>query len=170
VASVPWVVLDSKHMFILGETPIVSAFNPRLPHQIVRVPIDEYEQASWMATIDAAMRAGGPRIIYIDEVADITPPRRAPPPLSRAIRTGRQLGIGVWCGTQRPKDIPSVVFTEAEHFFVFELGWEDDRKKVTTFTSDRLGRLLNRVRRHDYVYFSRKARRMLYVTAKGVIK
>lgn len=147
-----WTVLDPKHTYSDGDTKVVARFDPKLRRQIVRVPPDRHEQERWAECIDAVWRRGD-GILYVDELTLITPSTRILPELGKAIRTGGEIGLGTWCGSQRPKDVPSAVYTETEHFFIFRLAWKDDRDKVVSFTEDEVGRLLPRLRGHDCVYY-----------------
>jgi hypothetical protein len=57
-------------------------------------------------------------------------------------------------GSQRPKDVPSAIFTESEHFFIFRLTFEADRDKVASFTSDAIGERIAKLRGHECVYYN----------------
>lgn len=147
-----YVVLDPKHTYTDPYAEISDAFDAKTPRQIIRVPFDN-EMERWDDVIHRVWEAGN-RVLYVDEATLITPARTILPSLGRAIRTGIERGVGVWTGSQRPKDIPSVVYTETEHFFVFQLIWKDDRDKVMSFTGDRMSKLLPKVRNHDCVYYN----------------
>jgi hypothetical protein len=159
-----WVILDAKHTVRVPGVPIRKTFNRHLDRQIIRVEPDEWELERWSDVIDAVWRRGN-AVLYVDETTLITPPRTILPALGKAIRTGRERGLGVWCGSQRPKDIPSAVFTEAEHFFVFQLTFAADREKVRSFTHDGLGRLMRSLSGHDYVYYNVLANKAIRVSA-----
>lgn len=148
-----WVILDPKHEFP-ADAPIVSHFNKKLPRQIIRVAPSKTELSEWYDAIDEVWDDGN-RILVIDEGTLINPSTtRISPSLGKAIRTGRSRNLGVWFASQRPKDIPSAVFTEAEHFFLFRLTWKKDREKVLTFTSDILGQAHESLRGHDFLYYN----------------
>ena len=148
-----WVVFDPKHTFEEPGGKVVKRPERRLARQIVRVPFRD-EQYHWQAALHSVWRMGR-RILYIDEVNIVNPSRTVvSEELGRAIRTGRERGLGVWSASQRPKDIPSVVFTEAEHFFIFRLQYEADREKVASFTGERILPLLEGLRGHQFVYYN----------------
>jgi len=110
----------------------------------------------------------GNTIIYIDELTLANPQRtRLLPAFGRAIRTGRERKVSVWCGSQRPKDIPSNVFTETENFYIFRLVWDDDRKKVGSFTSNLMYKRQALLRGHDFLYYNVVSERHLYVKQDG---
>jgi DNA helicase HerA-like ATPase len=156
-----FVVIDAKHTVNMGPAiPIRRDFDKKLDRQIIRVPMYDKkrdkrrtaELERWEDVIDAVWRAGN-RIMYVDELTLITRPRPLLPSLAKAIRTGRERGLGVWSGSQRPKEIPSEVFTESEHFFIFQLGYALDRLKVVKFTRDELWKTTASIEGHRFTYF-----------------
>jgi DNA helicase HerA-like ATPase len=175
--NVPYAVLDPKHRYRDGDVKITRRFQKKLPEQIIRVdPLGgDAELGLWDEVIYDIWKDGD-RIIYVDEATLITPPRSVLPELGRAIRTGRERNVAVWVGTQRPKDIPSVVFTEAEHFFLFRLQWEDDRRKVASFTSPNLDDVYENMMRegreakHDFVYYGVDDDRLIRCRATNLPK
>lgn len=165
------IVFDAKHTYVDGGIKVVESVNPKLRHQIVRVPPDVDELARWNDAFYDAWDMGD-AILYVDEVTLVTPPRTITPGYGRCIRTGRERGLGTWSGSQRPKDIPSVVFTEAEHIFGFRLQWSADVDKVASFTTEDFYRihdtLRGRRRLHDFVYYDVLGDRLVYVHASRV--
>lgn len=158
-----WVIVDPKW----GINPArwgksVQArtkFDARVPRQILRPPLsligDPAEYAWYEAQITRAFLAGGPRVVYVDEVANISrSSQRLNRGFDRVLRLGRQRRVTGWSGTQRPALIPSNIFTEASHFFVFRLTYDRDREKVASFTDGRVIDLLRQLRGHDCVYWS----------------
>ena len=178
MSETPFVVFDPKHRYRDGQVPVVTSFAKRKRQQIVRAPANLSgigEQEFWNEQFYEVWRAGG-RILYVDEVTLINPsPRILLPEYSRCIKTGRERGVGVWSGSQRPKDIPSAVFTEAEHFAIFRLQWSSDRHKVAEFTADEIGTHLANLRRggeetkHDWIYYNVNADKIVrvYATSNG---
>lgn len=72
--------------------------------------------------------------IYIDELYAVCPPNQKQSPALFAVYTrGRELGIGVWAATQRPVWVPLVGLSEAEHFFMFRLQLDEDRRHMAAF-------------------------------------
>jgi DNA helicase HerA-like ATPase len=146
-----WAILDPKHTIRIEGVKIRGTFAKRDARQIIRAPFpaEDYETPLLAAYHDRN------RVVYVDETTLVnTAGSRLSPALGRVIRTGRELGVGCWLGSQRPKDIPSAVFTEAEHFFVFQLTWEEDRKKVGAFTTDKVLDLIGTLRGHEFVYYN----------------
>lgn len=147
-----FVVLDAKHTFRMRNVPVSSEYSRFRARQIVRLPYDAEDWERVMRRVWRRRRT----LLYLDETTLINEEfgTRLSPQLGRAIRTGRELDIGVWIGSQRPKDIPSAVFTEAEHFFIFQLNWHDDRKKVVSFTNSDLLPDLESLKGHEFLYYS----------------
>jgi DNA helicase HerA-like ATPase len=70
-------------------------------------------------------------VVVIDELMEVAPsPSTYPPYLKGILTRGRQLNVGCWCLTQRPKDIPIIAMSEATHFFIFRLNFPDDRERI----------------------------------------
>lgn len=161
------IVFDAKHTYLDGGVKIVERVNPKLRNQIVRVPPDAGEMERWNEAFYDAWEMGE-AILYVDEATLVSPPRTITPGYGRCIRTGREIGLGTWSGSQRPKDIPSVIFTEAEHIFGFRLGWDADVDKIASFTSARFYDIHDKLRqgrkrRHDFVYYNVIDDRLVYV-------
>lgn len=162
------IVFDAKHTYVDGGIKVRDHVNPKLTHQIVRVSPDGSESERWNEAFYDAWEMGD-AILYVDEATLVTPPRTILPGYGRCIRTGREVGLGTWTGSQRPKDIPSVIFTEAEHVFGFRLQWSADVDKVASFTTesyyDLHDQLRGRRRMHDFVYYNVIDDRLVYVHA-----
>jgi hypothetical protein len=71
-----------------------------------------------------------PRLIMIDELADFFEVRKAGGIFHQAARSGRELGIALLAGSQRPSYIPTVVMTESDRLYLFHLDYTEDMKKV----------------------------------------
>jgi hypothetical protein len=136
----------------MNNVPVRTDYNEHDARQIVRYPdLDD----TWSHPMRRAL-AKKNVVVYVDEMTLINEGYgyRLHPVLGRIIRTGRETNVSAWIGSQRPKDIPSAVFTEAEHFFVFQLNWDDDRKKVVSFTSSKIRPVLDSLRAHEFVYYN----------------
>lgn len=154
-----FVVLDPKHRFTMPDVPVLTHFDKKLERQIIRSPIEDGLDG-WDAAIDETFWRGR-AILYSDETTEFTSKARISTALKRAIVQGRETGVGVWCASQRPTDIHSVVFTEAEHVFVFQLNFEADMEKVARFTHERMIPAISALRGHNYVYFDMLGNRIL---------
>lgn len=92
--------------------------------------------------------ARGNTVVYVDEVMSITRGNDMPEFYLAAITRGREFGIGVHSSTQRPKQIPQVVLSEAESFFVFSLQLPQDRERI----QEVVGEPLPLVRGHEFAF------------------
>lgn len=72
--------------------------------------------------------------VYIDEVFGITRGEIISPHYHACLTRGRELGISTWSATQRPKSIPQVVKSEAEHIYTFRLKLPQDRRAIEDTT------------------------------------
>ena len=69
-------------------------------------------------------------MVYTDEAFLVHHGSYAPDYLRACITCGRELGIGMITGTQRPRGLDLRLLTEAEIFISFELRHRDDRKRM----------------------------------------
>jgi len=85
--------------------------------------------------------------LYVDELADVATGDDFPFHYGKCLREGRELGIEVLSGTQRPTFIPQIAMSEAEHIYCFKLRMFADRQRVERLTgiaSDKIAALLKR--------------------------
>ena len=76
----------------------------------------------------------GNTTIYNDETAATTERNTYPYFLGACLMRGREMGIELWSGTQRPKDIPQIVLSESENVYAFRLRLPQDRERVEALT------------------------------------
>ena len=74
-----------------------------------------------------------PRVVWIDEVFHLGYRNSFPEALPTSMATCRQRGISLWINTQRPKNVPVQIFTEAKYLNVFYLTRLDDMKTVAEY-------------------------------------
>ena len=72
--------------------------------------------------------------LYIDEMYAIADDKTSKDVIRAALTRGREFGLGVWGATQRPKQVPLFMFTEAEWVLVWRLNDIEDRKRVVQLT------------------------------------
>lgn len=106
-----------------------------------RVRITEKEDAFVMLNTAYAI---GNVTIYIDEVVALIPEQtKAPQIITDIWQRGRSRNISGWSSSQRPKNVPIVFLSEAQHIFTFRLNIEADRKRIYEVTGDKL--VLNKI-------------------------
>jgi hypothetical protein len=73
-----------------------------------------------------------PRAICVDELADFyeISRRSGTGIFTQAARSGRELNIALFAASQRPSYIPTVVMTECDRLYLFQLDYKEDMKKV----------------------------------------
>lgn len=73
--------------------------------------------------------------VYVDEAAQICPsPTKIPDGYKSILTRGRELNVNVWSATQRPANLPILIYSEASHWFIFKLNAVQDRKKLVEFS------------------------------------
>lgn len=99
--------------------------------------------------------------VYVDEAMRITNATRIGKGYATVLQLGRERNVGCWSATQRPANIPVVLLTEAEHFFVFRLRSPDDRDRMFKYTGQPE---LERIPpdQHGYWYYSDKTGQLRY--------
>lgn len=107
--------------------------------------------------------------VYIDELYAVNPPGVAViPALGACYTRGRELGVGVWAATQRPAWVPLVTMSEADHYFIFRLALEEDRKRISKIIGPEV--LAPITARHGFYYYHTELDRPVFyrqLTEKG---
>lgn len=106
-----------------GETPI-----------IYRPTLDEMDGPDPCAAFFQWVFERGETLVYIDEVMRVTNGPRIGRSYATVLQLGRERNVACWSSTQRPANIPLVVMTESEHYFVFRLRNVEDRKRLYDYT------------------------------------
>jgi len=120
-------------------TPAQLASHLRWQKKLKYVPaLNQRGRETWnniFAALDASSTKRKPseRIIYIDEIFHLGYGPSFPIWLPRAITTARQKKLSYWIATQRPKQIPLPVLTEASKIYAFYLSREDDINYLAGF-------------------------------------
>src|SRR6476661_7236324 len=105
----------------LGRNVKLIQYRPDVKHQTT---------ADYDAVYEWCYRRGGPLMVYTDEAFLVHHGSYAPDWLRACVTCGRELGIGMITGTQRPRGIDLRLMTEAEVFISFDLRHKDDRKRM----------------------------------------
>jgi hypothetical protein len=115
----------------------------------------------WEEILTVAYTSGNVTV-YIDELYAVCPPNEKPLDILWTCYTrGRELGIGIWSSTQRPTWIPLFALSEAEHFFMFRLQLEEDRKRMAAFMTPDVTRIITDI--HGFYYMFAEDERPEYV-------
>lgn len=76
----------------------------------------------------------GNTTIYNDETAATTKGDTYPYYFGACLMRGRECGVELWSGTQRPSRIPMIVLSESEHVYAFNLRLPQDRERIESIT------------------------------------
>jgi hypothetical protein len=112
----------------------------------------EYHPEAIERYCDAVYQIGN-RVIALDEFLDIGTSSYTPFSVNRLATRGRERGIGLWAGTQRPAGILPTIRTEANHKYQFYVEEPDDQDRMDAA----FGRPLPwaYLLRHPYSFFYR---------------
>jgi hypothetical protein len=94
--------------------------------------------------------------VYVDETYAVTNGNDFPEWYGACLTRGRESDVEVWSASQRPKDIPQIAMSEAEHVYAFYLKMPQDRQKLEAFSGVEAERV------HDL-----RKRQFLYVPQEG---
>lgn len=91
--------------------------------------------------------------VYVDEVYAVTDKEQLPFYYKAGLTRGRKIGLELWSATQRPKNIPQFLMSEAEHKFIFFHQMPQDKEKLrNTFgISEEMLQALS-MANHEFVY------------------
>lgn len=96
--------------------------------------------------------------IYVDEALDLHHNGRAGRGLVACVSRGREQGITLIAGTQRPAWVSLYLASEAQHYFVFKLRLKADRDRIEQITGFKLPKL----EKHHFVHIDNDDDPVLY--------
>jgi hypothetical protein len=89
--------------------------------------------------------------LYVDELSMIASGDDYPFHYGACLTQGRELGIEVISGTQRPTWIPQIAMSEAEHVYCFKLKLFADRQRIERLTSIPEEKI-SQLQKRDFLY------------------
>jgi len=89
-----------------------------------------------MLNDSSTKRKPRPRVIMLDEIYHIGYGTGFPKKLPVGITTARQKKLSYFINSQRPKNIPAPILSEASRIFIFYLNKEDDMKYMAGFARE----------------------------------
>jgi len=130
-------VLDTKGTFSWGNAPIIRTLDKLQKvgeGRFIYRPIDsEMNDDFYDAFFEFAYKRRH-TVVLVDELAQVmSNAGNILPNWQNIMQRGRELNVGIINCTQRPRSVPKMCMTEAEHTFCFRLKLEDDRKHVAEF-------------------------------------
>jgi hypothetical protein len=106
--------------------------------------------------------------IFIDEIVALVPEQtKAPQIITDIWQRGAFKKISGWAGSQRPKKVPLIFLSEAEHFFIFKLNLEADRKTVYDNTGSKV-LLKPTPDKHGFYYYSLESGKTRYYSQLNI--
>lgn len=142
-----WVIFDNKGDFkaprpyTLIRTPMDWRW--RFAERVLYRPSEQYDTPAWNGEVlkrlyfRAKRLKGRGFLLYIDEGLDFIH-GEASRWLSMIAKNGRSLNLGLWVSSQRPRNIPVSVRSEAWRWYVFYLGYEDDEVEVVKYSKGQI--------------------------------
>lgn len=131
---------SNPHDFVPGSIVVPLESGPRelkMAFKKSRVVIVQGGRYQWPYLLrvaqvfyDTFSNRQGPRLLDVDEAADFFEIDRFGGVLLQSLRAGRQLGLGVLMGSQRPVFLPKATLTESDRLYILKLKNEDDLKTI----------------------------------------
>lgn len=126
---------DGEEGYTLVRTPRqLRSLNKGHTHIQYRPSEDHQSIPSYNEVYEWAFRQGQKghsRMVYTDEVYLIMSGSTSPKWLTACITCGRELGVGMINGSQRPVGVDRRIYTESETIVAFRLRHEDDQKLIS---------------------------------------
>lgn len=142
----------SKKGGTVDQPVLVRGFDPKQRVQIIQ----PYEWNEGVAQFFRDVMKYGNTIIYFDEITQLCSGTAVPKEFQVLWTQGAAIGLGAWCGTQRPRNVPMIVKDQAETWFVFRISNRDDRKAVADYmpTDDTPGLVDEPLPYHYFYYYN----------------
>ena len=169
----PIVVLDNK-----GEMKTYSGFGKRirklkklrtslweeLPIIVYTPHEDEQNYSFYNGFFEYMYTRNQPCLVMVDELTLIGKGNMVPEYYEKFMKQGRERTQALWAGTQNPVFVNHDFFSNSDHFFVFDLLMDTDRKKVSAFAGKEV--LDRPPDTHGYWYYSTRMRNPQYFENK----
>lgn len=101
-----------------------------------------------------------PNLTYVDELTLATDKNKPLKHYEMYMKQGRERLQSLWQATQNPIFVPHDFFSNADHFFVFDLLLDEDRKKIAGFAGKEV--LERPADKHGFWYYSVSERNPVY--------
>lgn len=138
------IVVDTKGTLGDWGTTTIDALPSQSPEGDFRLRIIPDETQGLAETL----RDYGECYIYIDELYAVFENKVNQAAWRGLWTRGRERGLAIWAGVQRPASIPLVAISEAEHYFIFNLSLPADRRRMTEVT----GVSVPPLRKYSFLY------------------
>jgi energy-coupling factor transporter ATP-binding protein EcfA2 len=130
-------VLDTKGTFTWGKVPVIRTLDQLMKQgagKFIYRPVDAEMNADFYDAFFEFCYKRRHTLVFVDELAQVCDsPTDILPNWKNIMQRGRELNVGIFNATQRPRGVPKMALSECEHTFCFRLKLEDDRKHVAEF-------------------------------------
>lgn len=130
------IVVDSKHRvkypgYSLTDDPLAAMLNDKTIYRPDGMPPESF----WENAMETLHEKGG-GIVYVDEMAEVTTPGRAPQGLKTIFRLGGEIGVGCWWSAQEATAVNNAVIRNCNLLMLFMNIGASDRDKLINTTGD----------------------------------
>jgi len=160
------VILDTKQTGDFKMYPTVRYLKD-LHKKVEKYPIVVYapvdQEARDPAYIEGFFRWAYQRwdtLVVVDELTSIVYGNDTPDSYRDITDRGRAKHVSIWQGNQKPVFVPHAALSEADHYFVFDLQMETDRKKVASIIGNKA--LIRPPDPHGFWYYHKSLRDPVY--------
>lgn len=129
-------------------------------------------QAAVFRPLLKTIYAEGGQTVVVDELADFTEPlpdgMGLRPVIVQYETKGRELDLSLFAATQRPVNVPRVVWSEPKWFGVFRIEDYDDQRRVREIAGrgEHFDELLEQLDDHEFIFVRRRGARRDYFVSK----
>lgn len=128
---------------------------------VVYIPMGEEMNPKFLDKWCQWIYERGNTLAFVDEITQVAEGTRPGQGFINLYTRGAARGITVFGGNQRPRNLPKICETESEHFYVFRLKSEEDRKHVAQFTHPAVIRPVTD--KHGFFYYPDGDDKVYYV-------
>lgn len=147
-------VLDTKGTFTWEGAPVIRTLDKLMKvgeGKFIYRPIDSEMNVDFFDAFFEFAYKRRHTVVFVDELAQVMPnPHDILPNWQNIMQRGRELNVGIFNCTQRPRGVPKMTFTESEHTFCFRLKLDDDRKHVAEYMGKEI--VDHRLKGHEFFY------------------
>lgn len=148
------IVLDTKGTFEWDGVQVLKTFDQLRKvgeGRFIYRPIDSEMNEDYYDAFFEFCYKRGHTVVLVDELAQVMESASdILPNWKNIMQRGRELNVGIFNCTQRPRGVPKMALSESEHTFCFRLKLDDDRKHMAEF----MGREIveQRLKGHGFFY------------------
>lgn len=99
----------------------------------------------------------GDSVIFADEAAGLSEDLDLDPEMKQTLQRGRSMKAAAILATQRPRNVPRAMFTEARHFFLHTMADDGEYERLSEIGGGNLTKreiltILRKLKRHQWLY------------------